>query len=243
MRDSVPRALSDPSANQLLRRLPAAELRQLLPRLERIELEPGAVLLTSNGAVDGALFIQAGVVSMLASLRDGARMEVGLVGPEGMVGLPLLFGTSTSPLEAMVQGAGVAWKLPAEAFRAAVTGLPSLLGLLLRYVDAFHTQVSQCAACNGCHRIEQRLARWTLMTDDRTVGDGFLMTQGFMSHMLGVRRPGINLALGVLQRAGLVQHRDGIMRVLDRPGLEAASCECYAVIRDRQAWLTAFSDR
>ena len=239
MRDSASRAISDVAANRLLRRLPAAELEQLLPHLERTELEPRAVLLNADAAVDSVLFVQTGMISMITNLRDGARIEVGLVGPEGMIGLPLLFGTVTSPVEAIVQGAGVAWRLPAGAFRAAMTGLPSLPGLLLRYVDSFHAQVSQCAACNGRHRIEQRLARWILMTNDRIEGHEFLMTQGFMSHMLGVQRPGVNLALGVLQRAGLVRHRDGVMRVLDRPGLEAVSCECYASIQRRQAWLTA----
>ena len=238
MPDNAPRA-SDPSANRLLHRLPASELLQLRPLLQRIELEPGAILVRIDDAVDHVLFVQTGMISMLAGLGEDLRMEVGLVGPEGMVGLPLLFGTATSPVEAMVQGAGVAWELPAAGFRDAVAGLPSFLGLLLRYVDSFHTQVSQCAACNGRHRIEQRLARWILMTDDRAGGGEFLMTQGFMSLMLGVQRPGINLALGVLQRAGLVQHRGGTMRVLDRTRLEVASCVCYAVIQRRQAWLTA----
>ncbi len=159
MRDSTARAFSDASASRLLRRLPAAELHQLLPQLERIELEPAAILLEPDGVVDGALFIQTGVVSMLASLRDGARMEVGLVGPEGMVGLPLLFGTSTPQSKRWCRGRASPGGCRPRRPHAALTGLPSLLGLLLRYVDAFHTQVSQCAACNGRHRIEQRLAR------------------------------------------------------------------------------------
>ncbi len=238
MRSSASLATSGAVANQLLSRLPATELEQLLPHLERIDLEPRAVLLKPDAVVDGVLFVQAGLISMLANFQDGARIEVGLVGSEGMIGLPLLFGTVTSPVEAIVQAAGSAWRLPADAFQAAMTKLPSLVGLLLRYVDAFQHQVSQTAACNGRHRIEQRLARWILMTDDRTEGDEFLMTQGFLSHMLGVQRPGVNLAVGVLQRAGLVRHQDGYLRILDRCGLEAASCECYATVRRRQAQLT-----
>ena len=129
------------------------------------------------------------------------RIEVGLVGPEGMVGLPVLLGAETSTLEAMVQVDGVALRLSAAAFRAALTALPTLLGLLLRYVDAFHSQVTQSAACNGRHQIEQRLARWLLMTHDRVEGDSFQMTQEFMAAMLGVRRPGVTLAMSALQRA------------------------------------------
>ena len=115
-------------------------------------------------------------------------------------------------------------------------------GLLLRYVDAFLHQVSQSAACNGRHQIEQRLARWILMTNDRIQSDRFLMTQEFMSHMLGVQRPGVSLAIRALQRAGLVQHEKGHMRVLDRPGLEAAACECYGAVQRRYAWLTSSAD-
>jgi CRP-like cAMP-binding protein len=143
---------------------------------------------------------------------DGVRIEVGLVGPEGMVGLPVLLGAETSTLEAMVQVDGVALRLSAAAFRAALTALPTLLGLLLRYVDAFHSQVTQSAACNGRHQIEQRLARWLLMTHDRVEGDSFQMTQEFMAAMLGVRRPGVTLAMSALQRAGLVQHEKGSAR-------------------------------
>jgi CRP-like cAMP-binding protein len=156
-----------------------------------------------------------------------------------MVGISLLLGAPTSALEGLVQVDGTALRLPAAAFRAALSEMPALLGLLLRYVDAFHVQVSQTVACNGRHQIEQRLARWLLMTHDRVEGDSFTMTQEFMSAMLGVQRPGVTLAIGALQRAGLVQHDKGSARVLDRPGLEAASCECYGIVRQRFDWLAA----
>ena len=178
---------------------------------------------------------------MVAMMEDGAQIEVGLVGPEGMTGLPLLLGAPTSALEGLVQVGGTALRLPAAAFRAALAEVPSLLGLLLRYVDAFHVQVAQTAACNGRHQMEQRLARWLLMTHDRVADDSFHMRQEFMSTMLGVRRPAVTLAVGALQRAGLVRHDRGQMRVLDRPGLEAASCECYETVRQRFAWLMAQS--
>ena len=225
------------SGNLLLRRLPDAELERLRPRLEPVKLNLRTAVLVTDGPVDGVLFVETGMVSMLAALEDGAQVEVGVVGPEGLIGLPLLFGVVTSPVEAVVQAAGTAVRLPAASFRAAMAELPSLSGLLLRYVDAFHHQVAQTAACNGRHRIEQRLARWILMTHDRIEGDRLAMTQEFMSHMLGVQRPGVNLAVRTLEQAGLVQREKGRLHVLDRPGLEASACECYAMVQRRYAWL------
>ena len=223
--------------NRLLRLLPPAELERLWPRLEPVELVVRSVLLTPGAAVESVHFVETGTISMIAMLEDGTQTEVGLVGPEGMAGLSLLLGAPTSALEGLVQVGGTALRLSAAGFRAALAEAPSLLGLLLRYVDAFHVQVAQTAACNGRHQIEQRLARWLLMTHDRVEGDSFTMTQEFMSIMLGVQRPGVTLAIGALQRAGLVQHDKGSARVLDRPGLEAAACECYGIARRRFDWL------
>jgi CRP-like cAMP-binding protein len=137
----------------------------------------------------------------------------------------------------MVQVEGHALRMPAVAFRSALAEIPSLMGVLLRYLDAVQAQIAQSAACNGRHPIEQRLARWLLTTLDRVEGDSFVMTQEFMSTMLGVRRPGVTLAIGALQRAGLVRHERGTMHVLDRTGLEAASCECHDLVKQRFAWL------
>lgn len=187
--------------------------------------------------IEAAYFIESGSSSMIAVMEDGARIEVGLIGPEGMVGLPLLLGTAEAALEAMVQIPGEALRLAATGFQAALAEAPSLGPLLLRYLDSFHAQVSQTAACNGRHQVEQRLARWMLMTHDRAGGDGFPMTQEFLSTMLGVRRPGVTLAVGILQRAGLVRHEKGHMHILDREGLESAACECYGVVRSRYSWL------
>lgn len=225
--------------NRLLRLLPPAELEQLRPRLEPVELPLKSVLLMPDVLVESLHFVEAGTISMIATLEDGTQIEVGLVGPEGVAGLPLLLGAGTSALEGMVQVRGTALRLPAAALRAALVEVPSLLPLLLRYVDAFHFQVAQSAACNGRHHIEQRLARWLLMTHDRVGEDSFFMTQEFMSTMLGVRRPGVTLAIGALQRAGLVQHERSHVRMIDRPGLEAASCECHELVRRRFDWLTA----
>jgi CRP-like cAMP-binding protein len=194
--------------NRLLRALPITELEQLWPRLERVELFVRHAVLLPDAPVQCVYFVETGTVSMFTTLEDGVRIEVGLVGPEGMVGLPVLLGAETSAVEGMVQVDGVALRLSAAAFQSALKALPTLLRLLLRYVDAFHSQVTQSAACNGRHQIEQRLARWLLMTHDRVEGDSFQMTQEFMSTMLGVRRPGVTLAMSALQRgAGAARKR------------------------------------
>lgn len=224
--------------NRLLRLVPEAELQQFWPRLEPVELVVRHTLLFPDAPLDSVHFVETGTVSMITTMEDGVRIEVGLVGPEGFVGLPVLLGVETSPLEAMVQVDGVALRLPTAVFRSALKTAPTLFSLLLRYVDAFHAQVTQSAACNGRHQIEQRLARWLLMTHDRVDGDEFQMTQEFMSTMLGVRRPGVTMAITALQHAGLVRHQGGRVRVLDRLGLEAAACECYRLGQRRYAWLT-----
>ena len=131
----------------------------------------------------------------------------------------------------------MALSLTSAEFHSLIGQIPSLLRVLLRYLDTFLVQVSQTAACNGHHNIEQRLARWILMTHDRVEGDIFLMTQEFMSYMLGVQRPGVTLAIGALQNAGLIQHFKGHMTILDRAGLEAVACECYGNVQSRFAWL------
>ena len=168
---------------------------------------------------------------MLAYLEDGDAAEVGLVGRERMVGLPLLLG---GDLEAMVQCPGCALRMDAAAFRDALERVPALRTLLLRYALVHHGQVARTAACNGRHHIDQRLARWLLMAHDRARTDEFPMTHEFLAMMLGVRRAGITVAAGQLQRAGFIRYERGCVEVTDRPGLESASCECYGVVRRAQ---------
>ena len=223
--------------NCILLALPAEELEHILPRLEPVDLTIKALLMVPDREVESVHFVETGTISMISTLEDGTRIEVGMVGFEGMVGLPVLLGSGSSPWEGMVQIEGRALRLSAPAFRTALAELPSLMRVLLRYTDAVQAQVAQSAACNARHPIEQRLARWTLTTHDRVRTDSFVMTQEFMSTMLGVRRPGVTLAIGALQRAGLVKHERGTLHILDRPGLEAASCECHAIVRRRFAWL------
>jgi CRP-like cAMP-binding protein len=221
--------------NLLLRGLKPASLDQLLVRAQLVELVFRSILARADEPLRYVHFVENGTVSMISRLEDGDRAEVGLVGYEGMVGLSALFGAPTSPLESMVQVAGAAYRLSVADFRKILADMPDLAAASLRYVDAFHAQVVQTAVCAGHHLIEQRLARWLLMTHDRIVDDNFPMTQEFMAAMLGVQRPGITLAVRTLTRAGMVTHSGGRFTLVDRAGLEAASCECYAHAQKRYA--------
>lgn len=223
--------------NLLLQAMPAEVVDSLWPQLEWTPLTLRTILLLPEQMPDFVYFIEAGSVSMVSTLDTGEQVEIGLVGREGFVGLPVLLGAPTSPIEAMVQAEGGAWRLPASAFRRLMTDQPSVIIPLLRYVDSFLMQVSQTAVCNVHHQIEQRLARWILMTQDRVEADTFPMRQQFLSLMLGVQRPSVTLTVGTLARAGLINHVKGEMHVLDRVGLEAVACECYDLVRRRFAWL------
>lgn len=217
-----------PSAvrNHLLAALPSAVLAQLLPRMQPVTLELRAVLYAAEASIEAVYFVEAGWASLLMHLEDGLSAEVGLVGREGMAGLPLVFGVETSDVEALVQGPGTALRMEAGAFRHALDEHPSLRLLLFRYGEFMQT-----AACNGNHNLEQRLARWLLMSHDRANGDRFLMTHEFLATMLCVHRPTITVAARILQRAGLIRYGTGEITVIDRPGLEAAACECHGMVR------------
>lgn len=228
-----------PLRNALLRQFSDGERERVLQRSQPVELPLGAVLLEQDAPLRAIHFIESGTVSMIAGLADGGATEVGLVGWEGMIGLQLLLNAPTSPFEAVVQLAGTAWRLPAEECRPAFLDSAAAMATMLRYVDSFHFQVAQTAVCNSRHLIEQRLARWLLMTHDRSRSDRFSMTHEFASRMLGVRRPGVTAALGALQRTGLVQHQRGTVCIIDRGGLEAVACECYANVQRRYEWLRA----
>jgi CRP-like cAMP-binding protein len=168
---------------------------------------------------------------MLAYMEDGDAAEVGMIGREGMIGLPVLLGADFDDIEAMVQSPGTALRMDAAAFRAELDRAPAFRALLLRYALVHHGQVARTAACNGRHHTDQRLARWLLMAHDRATKDEFPMTHEFLSMMLGVRRAGISVAAGQLHKAGLIRYERGCIEVTDRPGLEAAACECYGIVR------------
>ena len=220
-----------PVRNGLLAALPPEELERLRHGLRPVELPSDQTLHPADGAVEAVLFVESGMVSLLATLESGEQVEVGVVGREGLVGLPLVFGDDRSLGEARVQQEGTALRLGAAAFRAAMEEGAALRYVLGRYALAFQAQVTMTAACNARHPIEQRLARWLLIAHDRAGADEFAITHEFISMMLGVRRPGVSLAAGVLNKAGLIRYVRGRMAITDRPGLEAASCECYHAVR------------
>jgi CRP-like cAMP-binding protein len=229
----APSAEATPAAprNRLLAALPPEVLAALWPRLEPVELPLRRVLHTAGEPITAVYFPETGYASALAYMEDGDAAEVGLVGREGMVGLPVLLGAECDDIEAMVQCPGTALRMGAAAFRDELERTPAFRTLLLRYALVHHGQVARTAACNGRHPIEQRLARWLLMAHDRSEGDEFPMTHEFLSMMLGVRRAGVTVAAGALQRAGLIRYERGRMEIADRAGLEAAACECYGVVR------------
>ena len=217
--------------NRLLAALPPEDFARLRPRLRRVELPFDRTIFPADGEVEALLFIESGMVSLLATLEGGEQVEVGIAGREGLIGLPLVLGDDRSLVEARVQLEGTALRLGAAALRDAMDESAALRGLLLRYAQAFQIQVTLSAACNARHLIEHRLARWLLIAHDRAGADEFSMTHEFMALMLGVRRPGVTIAANTLQKAGLIQYGRGRITITDRPSLEAASCECYHVTR------------
>jgi CRP-like cAMP-binding protein len=217
--------------NELMASLPPDILNSLLPYFRRIELPFRATLHTPNEPITAVLFPEFGYASMLATLEDGDVAEVGMIGREGMVGVSVVLEADSSPLEAVVQAEGIALRLDADVFQQALTEKPPLRKLMLRYAMAFHMQVTMTAACNGRHLLEQRLARWLLEAHDRIDGDELPMTHEFLATMLGVRRAGITVAAGALQKAGFIRYEQGKIRIIDRPGLEAAACECRTVVK------------
>ena len=228
---ATPHQHQPPARNGLLAALPPEDLARLQRSLQPVELPFDHTLYPADGIVEAVLFVETGMVSLIATLEDGEQVEVGIAGSEGLIGLPLVLGDDRSLVEARVQMEGTALRMNAAAFRDEVEESAALRGLLKRYTLAFQAQVTMTAACNARHAIEQRLSRWLLTAHDRAGADEFPITHEFISMMLGVRRPGVSLAAGVLQKAGLIHYVRGRMAVTDRPGLEAASCECYHTAR------------
>jgi CRP-like cAMP-binding protein len=190
-----------------------------------------------GGPVDAVFFVETGMVSLIVTLEGGEQVEAGIAGPEGLIGLPLVYGNSHAITDSRVQMEGTALRIGAAALRAEMDRSAAFRGLLLRYALAFHAQVTLTAACNARHAIEHRLARWLLTAHDRAGADEFTITHEFLSLMLGVRRPGVTIAAGMLQKAGLIHYVRGRMEITDRLGLEAASCECYHTVRHEFARL------
>jgi len=217
--------------NGLLKVLPPADFGRLAASLMPVTLPFKQALLEADEPIGAAYFIETGMVSYLNYLEGGEALEVGLIGSEGMVGLPLILGVDSASLGGMVQMEGTALRISPAALRQAFNESEALRTRLLRYMQALHVQVSQTAVCNNHHTLEERLTRWLLMAHDRAGDDQFPMTHEFMSLMLGVRRAGVSVTANVLKQAGLIHYRNGQMTILDRPGLEDAACECYGNVQ------------
>jgi CRP-like cAMP-binding protein len=216
-----------PPGNRLLARLPPDEYQRLFRRLQLVPLELKQVLYDTRSPIDYAYFPNRGVISAMTVMEDGRAIEVATIGDEGMVGLPLLVGATTSANRMMVQVSGEALRLSAEALKAEASQDSPLLRLLALYHTGYSMQVSQAVACNGLHTLRQRSCRWLLMTQDRAHSDVFPMTHEFLAMMLGVRRSSVSEVLEPLQEEGLVRYSRGKFTVLDRDGMKAGSCECY----------------
>jgi CRP-like cAMP-binding protein len=218
-------------ANRLLAALPALELTLLLPKLREISLNYTETIYEAGDVIRHVYFPNSGIISLLSAVEKRAVLEVGIVGNEGFVGLPVFLGVETSNNRAIVQGEGAAWEMKTEDFLALCRNGGTLSRLLQRYTHSLLTQISQSAACNRFHPIEARLARWLLMTCDRMGSNEFKITQEFLSNMLGVRREGVSKSATNLQQNGLISYSRGKLSILDRAALEAVSCSCYEIIK------------
>ena len=229
--NAIRNASNLPHANRILAALSPKASRSFFAGLTRVELPLGEVLFEARTASRHVYFPNDCMVSLLAMAERGSGLEVGLVGSESMVGVSLALGAVTSPVRALVQGAGSAMRMSATRFRRELEHNRPLQRSIERCANVAMATAMQIAVCNKEHLLEARLARWLLMTQSRVASDRFRFTQQFIAVMLGVRRAGVNAAAGALQRRGLIRYSRGSMQILDRPGLLAASCSCYEIIR------------
>src|SRR4030095_4968285 len=221
-----------PHQNHLLDALPAAEFDRLSPHLELVPMPLGEALYESGGQLQHVYFPTTSIVSLLYVMKDGASAEIAIVGNEGILGISLFMGGETTPSRAVVQSAGYGFRLKAQLLKNEFGRFGPMLHLLLRYTQALITQMAQTAVCNRHHSVDQQLCRWLLLSLDRLSSNERTMTRELIANMLGVRREGVTEAAGKLQSAGLIHYRRGKISVLDRPGLESRSCECYQVVKD-----------
>ncbi|HVF01022.1 MAG TPA: Crp/Fnr family transcriptional regulator [Rubrobacteraceae bacterium] len=216
--------------NRLLAALPAEEFERLRPHLEVVTLEVLDYLYKRDSPIEYVHFPISCVTSVMATMEDGRMVEVGTIGKEGMDGLPVFLGAKTAPLASFCQVPGDAARMTADTFRSKVGSGDRLHDLLRRFTEATLVFAAQSSACNRLHAVEQRCGRWMLHTHDRVGKDEFYLTQEFLSQMLGVRRASVTEVAVTFQREGLISYSRGRLRICDRPGLEAATCECYGVI-------------
>ena len=221
----------DPRQNHLLASLAEEDFERVSSRLKLVPLELGRVLYESGSRQRAVYFPTTAIVSLLYMLADGASAEIAVVGNEGIIGVSLFMGGETTPSRAVVQSAGHAYRLPGKLLKEEFVRGDAMQHLLLRYTQALLTQMAQTAVCNRHHSLDQQLCRWLLLSLDRLDGNELVMTQELIANMLGVRREGVTEAAGNLQSAKLIKYSRGHITVLDRRGLEARTCECYAVVK------------
>jgi CRP-like cAMP-binding protein len=219
-------------ANSLLAALPRMEYQRLSAGLEPVTLTFGEVLYEPGETIRNVYFPNKSLVSLLTLVDGRQALEIGMVGREGMVGTALALGVGVSPVRALVQGTGAAMRMKSARFLKELRQSLQLQRALYRYTDTLMAQVAQTAACNRFHVVQERLARWLLMTRDRVQSNDFHLTQEFLSHMLGARREGVTKASAQLQKRKLIEYSRGNIRIVDQRGLEAASCSCYQIVRN-----------
>jgi CRP-like cAMP-binding protein len=228
-----PRIDGQPVENEILLGLPAKEREAIFPQLTFVDLRTHDVLHEPGEPIKFGYFLNTGMISILTVLAEGKSVEVGLTGKDGFVGLPLVVGFSSGPTQAVVQIAGNGFRIAARGIAQAVHECPVLANRLQRYVQILGMQGTQVAACNRLHEVDERLARWLLMCQDR-IGSSFVpLTQEFLAHMLGTRRASVTVSAGMLQKAGLITYSRGHVNIVDRARLEGATCECYAIMQQQ----------
>ena len=223
----MPSAQHAPGENRLLAALPGKDRRHLLAGCEQVELGFGAILCEPGQTIRHVYFPTDSFISLVTPTDGHSSLEVALVGSEGMCGIPLMLGVDVSPLHAVVQGSGPAWRMDADQFRSELKHSTALQQHLNRYIYVLISQLAQTAACTRFHVVEERLARWLMMTRDRAHSDAFHITHELLAQVLGVRRVGVTKAAGALQRKKLISYSRGDVRIRDIGGLDAASCKCY----------------
>lgn len=219
------------TGNRLLASLPGDEYQRLVPHLEQLPVRLSEILFAPDDVLKYVYFPETCIISLLTDLSDGYGIEVGLVGNEGMAGISVVLGTEKASKVATVQGAGTLLRLKASVLREETVRGGTLQARLLRYAHALMSQISQSVACNIRHPIEGRLARWLLMYHDRAGRDEFKLTHEFIANMLGIRRAGVTQVANKLKSAGFIDYYRGSIKILDRKGLEDATCECYPVVK------------
>jgi CRP-like cAMP-binding protein len=222
----------DARMNHLLAALPDVEFARLEPHLEPVSLSLGKVIYESGEQLEYIYFPTTAIISLLYIMENGSTAEIGMAGNDGLVGVALFMGGSTTPNRAVVQSAGNAFRLNSKALQLEFSLSGQFQNILLRYTQYLMTQISQTAVCNRLHSVEQQLCRWLLINHDLLQTNKLIMTHDLIANMLGVRREGVSIAAGNLQRKGLIKYVRGTITILDRKGLEFTTCECYKVVKE-----------